>query len=214
MNVIVTCGPSYEPIDSVRRLTNFSTGSLGIALANALADAGHRVTCLKGAAATCPDPLRVARAMEFTTNDDLAARLAAISAECPVDVVFHPAALCDFKVEEVRDDSGATLNSGKFPTRHGRLWMALTPTIKVLPMMRGWFPRARIVGWKYEVEGSPESVVAAAARQFKESGSDTCIVNGPAWGGGFGWCEKGREVVPLDSNQALLEFLVRWVGAI
>ena len=39
--VIVTCGPSFEPIDQVRRITNFSTGELGILLANALTSAGH-----------------------------------------------------------------------------------------------------------------------------------------------------------------------------
>ena len=30
MKVIVTCGPSYEPVDEVRRITNFSTGELGV----------------------------------------------------------------------------------------------------------------------------------------------------------------------------------------
>ena len=36
MNCIVTCGPTYEPLDEVRRLTNFSTGRLGTELANYL----------------------------------------------------------------------------------------------------------------------------------------------------------------------------------
>ena len=52
MRVIVTCGPSYEPIDRVRRLTNFSTGELGLLLAAALAREGHEVICLKGEGAT------------------------------------------------------------------------------------------------------------------------------------------------------------------
>ena len=42
MKIIVTCGPSYEPIDEVRRITNFSTGELGSRLARALARAGQR----------------------------------------------------------------------------------------------------------------------------------------------------------------------------
>jgi len=37
MNCIVTAGPTYEPLDDVRRLTNFSTGRLGTELANFLA---------------------------------------------------------------------------------------------------------------------------------------------------------------------------------
>ena len=43
MKVIVTCGPSYEPIDQVRRLTNFSTGELGVHLSNQLARVGFEV---------------------------------------------------------------------------------------------------------------------------------------------------------------------------
>ena len=56
MQVIVTCGPSYEPIDRVRRLTNFSSGELGVHLSNQLARAGFEVFCLKGSGATYPSP--------------------------------------------------------------------------------------------------------------------------------------------------------------
>ena len=52
MKVMVTCGPSFEPIDQVRRLTNFSTGELGVHLSNQLARAGFEVFCLKGSGAT------------------------------------------------------------------------------------------------------------------------------------------------------------------
>src|ERR1700730_630479 len=48
MRVVVTCGPSYEPIDEVRRITNFSTGELGSLLANHLAKAGCEVVCFRG----------------------------------------------------------------------------------------------------------------------------------------------------------------------
>jgi phosphopantothenate---cysteine ligase (CTP) len=71
MKIIITCGPSYEPIDGARRMTNMSTGKLGITLANALTDDGHEVICLKGEGATCPDPLRAASVRSFTTNEDM-----------------------------------------------------------------------------------------------------------------------------------------------
>ena len=56
MKVTVTCGPSYEPIDQVRRLTNFSTGELGVHLSNQLIRAGFGVFCFKGSGATYPGP--------------------------------------------------------------------------------------------------------------------------------------------------------------
>ena len=52
MHCIVTAGPTYEPIDQVRRLTNHSTGQLGTGLAKRLAADGHEVTLLRGRAAT------------------------------------------------------------------------------------------------------------------------------------------------------------------
>jgi len=56
MKVIVTCGPSYEPVDQVRRITNFSIGELGVRLCNELARAGFEVFCLKGSGAMHPGP--------------------------------------------------------------------------------------------------------------------------------------------------------------
>ena len=52
MNCIVTAGPTFEPLDEVRRLTNFSTGRLGTELANFLAARGHKVVLLAGETAT------------------------------------------------------------------------------------------------------------------------------------------------------------------
>jgi phosphopantothenoylcysteine synthetase/decarboxylase len=52
MNCIVTAGPTYEPLDDVRRITNFSTGRLGTELANFLAARGHHVILLIGVMST------------------------------------------------------------------------------------------------------------------------------------------------------------------
>ena len=93
MKIIVTCGPSYEPIDQVRRISNFSTGRLGIALANALAMRGWEVICFKGEQATCPDPLRVHATHLFSTNQNLADRLASLPEPERIGAVFHAAAL-------------------------------------------------------------------------------------------------------------------------
>src|SRR5436190_996413 len=146
--VVVTCGPSYEPIDQVRRITNFSTGRLGITLANALTDAGHRVFCLKGEQATNPTPIRAFRTIPFSTNDDLAVNMQKLAAE-GIGAIFHAAALCDFKVAKVQNAAGEALKSAKFPTRGDPLTLTLEPTTKVLPNLRKWFPETQIVGWKY-----------------------------------------------------------------
>src|SRR6266478_1172022 len=101
MNIIITCGPSYERIDEARRMTNFSTGKLGVTLANFLTDAGYDVFCFKGEGSTFSGTVRARRVEAFTTNDDLAQRLKSISQAENIDAVFHAAALCDYRVDQV-----------------------------------------------------------------------------------------------------------------
>src|SRR5262245_45957571 len=140
MKVIVTCGPSYEPIDEVRRITNFSTGELGVLLSDQLARAGFEVLCFKGSCATHPGPGRPCQLRLFNTNDDLLALLEQASAAHNILAVFHVAALCDYKVKRVEDDQGQSCNSPKIASRSGALTICLEPATKVISRMRRLFP--------------------------------------------------------------------------
>ena len=211
MNAVVTCGPGSEPIDEVRRITNFSSGELGVRLANRLAAAGHDVTCLKGSGATTPIPLVAAATLSFTTNDDLLGKLAALPRPGTVDAVFHAAALGDFTVASIRDTAGRELRAAKIPSRQDAIALTLVPARKVLPELRGLFPSARIVGWKYELEGSRPDAVAAAVRQFREATVDACVVNGKAWGDGFGFVVGETVEAAIPTKEALAEFLADWL---
>ena len=95
MNCIVTAGPTFEPLDEVRRLTNFSTGRLGTELANFLAARGHKVLLLVGELATYAGPRRAQRVETFSTTVDLHAKLKTLSSK-KVDAIFHVAAVNDF----------------------------------------------------------------------------------------------------------------------
>ena len=75
MHCVVTAGPTYESLDTVRRLTNFSTGRLGTELANFLAGRGHHVTLLIGEQATFPGARQAQRVETFSTTRDLQERL-------------------------------------------------------------------------------------------------------------------------------------------
>ncbi|HEY0548060.1 MAG TPA: phosphopantothenoylcysteine decarboxylase [Verrucomicrobiae bacterium] len=189
MRCIVTAGPTYEPLDQVRRLTNHSTGRLGSELTNYLSECGHEVTLLIGQQATWRGERAAARVETFTTTDNLRLRLRALADE-GWDAVFHAAAVSDFTFGKTfsRDSKGAlhAVQSGKLSTR-GEPWLVeLVPTQKIIAELRGWFPRATIVGWKYEVDGTREQVIEKASRQIFENQTDACVANGPAYGGGFG----------------------------
>ena len=211
MKLIVTCGPAFEPIDGARRVTNFSTGRLGIVLANHFASHGWEVACLKGEQATCPDPLHARRVLAFSTNDDLAAKLALLAGEGGWAAVLHAAALCDFRVERVLNECGEAVASPKFSSREGRLKLELAPATKVLPKLRGWFPHARLVGWKYELAGERGDAFAKAWAQLAECHTDACVLNGAAYGAGFGFCTASAFHGCADSA-ALADWCARWLA--
>jgi phosphopantothenate---cysteine ligase (CTP) len=190
MNCIVTAGPTYEPLDDVRRLTNFSTGRLGTELANFLAARGHQVTLLVGTTATHAGERHAQTVKFFTTTADLRAKLKAFAGK-NIDALFHAAAVSDFAFGRkfTRDTAGglkAFAPSKKIPTRGGTLFIELVPTPKIIAELRGWAPAAQLVGWKFEADGGRLSVLGAARKQIANCATDACVANGPAYGRGFG----------------------------
>ncbi len=192
MNCIVTAGPTYEPLDDVRRLTNFSTGRLGTELANYLVARGHRVTLLLGALATHPGERHAQTVQIFSTTADLQARLKALSGpKKKVDAIFHAAAVSDFGFGKMFTRSAAGRltpfkPSKKISTRRGELLVELVPTPKIIAGLRRQFPMTRIVGWKYEADGRRTNAIGAAKKQIADCTTDACVANGPAYGLGFG----------------------------
>lgn len=211
MRCLVTAGPSYESLDRVRRLTNFSTGGLGTRLADALHAAGHEVVLLRGRLATAPPPRPGYEVRDFTTSADLAARFLEFSGDDPV-AVFHAAAVADFGfgqvVERAPDGRTRPLSGGKLPTRGGPIWVELMPTPKLLDGLRDWYPLGWLVGWKYEVEGPSSRVVGRGIEQLKASRSDVCVLNGPGYGPGFGLLQAGTTLPEAVGSEA---DLIAWL---
>lgn len=215
MHCIVTAGPTYEPLDQVRRLTNFSTGRLGSELTNFLAARGHEITLLISQQASYRGERRARKVETFTTTASLRDHLRALAGQ-PVDAVFHAAAVSDFAFAKIwrRTPEGELkeLQAGKISTRQGTLLAELAPTPKIIAELRQWFPRARLVGWKYEVEGGRAGVIQLAQRQITECRTDACVANGPAYGSGFGLVRTGSGFSHLPDTATLfasLEELVR-----
>jgi phosphopantothenoylcysteine synthetase/decarboxylase len=189
MNCIVTAGPTFEPLDDVRRLTNFSTGRLGTELANHLTACGHKVTLLIGESATYAGERRAQSVKVFSTTADLRAKLKAFSGK-KVDAIFHAAAVSDFAFGQIFAETksgefAALKASKKISTRTGNLLVELVPTPKIIAELRGWFPRTKIIGWKYEADGGRADALRAAAKQLADDATDFCVANGPAYGQGF-----------------------------
>lgn len=105
-HVLVTSGPTHEPIDPVRYIANRSSGAQGTALAAALRDLGARVTFVTGPGSVPPPPgvtvVRVESAREM---------LAAVEAALPAEVAVMAAAVADWHVanasgQKMKKDAG------------------------------------------------------------------------------------------------------------
>lgn len=210
MRVVITTGPSYEPLDKVRRLTNFSTGELGTLLSEAFAQAGHSVTCFRGTASTFSSPLWGVHVIPFNTNADLENGLARLPAREEVQMVFHAAALCDFRVRDIANEKGEPVHGDKISSREGALRVTLEPAPKLIASLRRLFPASILVGWKYEAEGTIDNVRAKGRAQIEECLTDACVLNGHAYGSGFEMISRANEQAHLPDKATLCRFLVEW----
>ncbi len=215
MRCIVTAGPTYERLDEVRRLTNFSTGRLGIELAAHLTAHGHEVVLLVGEQATWPRERRAAMVECFSTTQDLLERFESLQGPA-VDAVFHVAAVSDFAFGRAweRTESGELreLREGKLSTRQDNLLVELVPTPKLISRLRGFFPRARLVGWKYEVDGDRAAVLAKARQQLSDNHTDACVANGRAYGEGFGVVTRDGENQHVTGREELFASLEKLIA--
>ena len=115
-HVIVTSGPTHEPIDPVRYIANRSSGKQGHAIAAALAGLGARVTLVSGPVSV-PDPAGVT----VRRIETAAEMLAACQAALPADAAIFAAAVADWRVANAAD--------GKIKKQPG----AAAPTFDLVP---------------------------------------------------------------------------------
>jgi len=96
LKVVVTAGPTREPVDPVRFISNRSSGKMGFAVARAAVDAGARVTLLAGPV-NLPTPPGVERVDVETTQQMFDAAMAAVA---DADIYIGAAAISDYRPEQ------------------------------------------------------------------------------------------------------------------
>ncbi|SIT82949.1 bifunctional phosphopantothenoylcysteine decarboxylase/phosphopantothenate--cysteine ligase CoaBC [Pontibaca methylaminivorans] len=161
--VLVTSGPTHEPIDPVRYIANRSSGAQGAALAGALAELGAEVIFVTGPA-TVPPPAGV-RVVAVESARDMEQ---AVGAALPVDAAVFAAAVADWRV------SGAATRKIK-KSREGlpTLELAENPDILAgVAQMQTGRPRL-VVGFAAETD----DMVAHATAKRARKGCDWIVAN-------------------------------------
>lgn len=209
MRVVITGGPSAEPIDKVRVITNRSTGELSVKLAEIFGRAGHQVFLFLGQGAV----FHHRRAVAFERNEDLETLLERVAEPARVDLVLHAAALSDFGVGRV-SEQGVLGAASKISSAASSVELRLVPKPKLIGKLRRLFPSACIVGWKLEFDGDRTDIIAEAKKQIRDNHTDACIVNGPAFGAGFGFCQAEGLMHSVATKQELAEFLLQFAESL
>jgi phosphopantothenoylcysteine decarboxylase/phosphopantothenate--cysteine ligase len=187
MRVLVTAGPTVEPIDPIKLITNRSSGKMGIAVARAAALRGAEVTLIYGPGTeTPPSNVKVVRVQ--TTREMCEAFLRELGFS--PDIIVSTAAAQDFMVEEPADRK----------LRHSEpLTLRLAPAPRVLDNARKLVPGAFIVGFKAEYGVTDEQLANAARDKLGEHGLDMVVANDVSRpGAGFG--SETNEVVIVSQS--------------
>ncbi|MBV8963680.1 MAG: bifunctional phosphopantothenoylcysteine decarboxylase/phosphopantothenate synthase, partial [Hyphomicrobiales bacterium] len=159
--VIVTSGPTVEPIDPVRFLSNRSSGKQGHAIAAAAAAAGADVVLVSGPV-SIPDPAGV-RTLHVETAVQM---LAAVEAALPSDIAVFSAAVADWRVEP----AWQKIKKGK----SGAPALALIENPDILASISRHPRRPRLViGFAAETE----EMLAHARQKLERKGCDMIVAN-------------------------------------
>jgi len=181
-HVLVTAGPTHEPIDPVRYIANRSSGKQGYAIAAAAAAAGARVTLVSGpvALATPPGVDRI----DVESADEMAA---AVKKALPADVAVMVAAVSDWRTKDFAPEK--IKKRGSAPPA-----LLLTENPDILATVSTGKQRPKLlIGFAAETE----DVVENASRKRKSKGVDWIVANdvSPA---------KGKNVMGGDENAVTL----------
>jgi phosphopantothenoylcysteine decarboxylase / phosphopantothenate---cysteine ligase len=183
-HVIVTAGPTHEPIDPVRMIANRSSGKQGFAIAGALADLGARVTLVAGPV-SLETPAGVARIDVETAqqmNDAVAAAL-------PADSAVLVAAVADWRVEPAAD---------KLKKEDGPPALEWQRTPDILAALAGHPDRPKLlVGFAAETR----AVEANAADKRARKGCDWIVANDVS-GDVMGGDDNKVHLITADGSEA------------
>jgi phosphopantothenoylcysteine decarboxylase/phosphopantothenate--cysteine ligase len=159
-HVLVTAGPTHEPIDPVRVIANRSSGKQGFAIAAAAARAGARVTLVAGPV-SLPTPGGVAR-IDVETAQQMAD---AVEEALPADIAILVAAVADWKVEAA---------SAKLKKSEGPPVLSFTPNPDILATLAEHPDRPNLlIGFAAETD----NVVANAEAKLQSKKADWIVAN-------------------------------------
>lgn len=186
-HVLVTAGPTREPLDPVRYLSNRSSGRMGYALATLAARRGAQVTLVTGPTTLAP-PAGV-RVIPVQTAEEM--REAVRHALGPATIVVKAAAVADYRVAQPA--------SAKIRSKQGGLTLTLAPTPDILQELGQAKGHRFLVGFAAETS----DLRASAQAKLRAKGVDLIVAN-----------DVSRPDIGFDVEANQVVMLDRWGGVV
>jgi phosphopantothenoylcysteine synthetase/decarboxylase len=170
MKLLISSGPTKEPIDKVRYISNISSGETGRALANYFHEKSFDVISLYGKGSAKPE--KVNRAIEFETFESLNSLMQKTLKTEKFDIVIHLAAVSDFSVKAVF--------KGKIESKEDIFYLPLKKNFKILDRIKSYSKSDGIpyvVGFKLTDHPSKESWLRAVQDVYDRGQVDLMVHN-------------------------------------
>lgn len=201
MKILITSGGTTEQIDSVRGITNHSTGKLGKEMAEHFLKAGHQVSLVTTKAAVKPNASEQLSIYHITNVSSLIQTLKLLVENH--DVLIHCMAVSDYTpvymtdLEEVKEatDIETLLKKSNQETKISSssdvqvLFLKKTP--KVISMVKEWNPNIQLIGFKLLVDVTEDQLISVAKDSLIKNKADYIVANDLA-------------TISADSHKALL----------
>ena len=189
-HIIVTSGPTHEPIDPVRYIANRSSGAQGTAIAVALRNLGAAVSFITGPATVpAPDGVRIVRVQTAVQMQ------AAVQAALPADAAVFAAAVADWRVLNAVESKIKKDKSGKMPVLEFAENPDILAQVAQLPSHR---PKL-VVGFAAETD----NVLANAAAKRLRKGCDWIVANDVSPGTGImGGTENAVTLISASGTES------------
>ena len=180
--ILISMGGTYEPIDSVRGITNKSSGKMGLELAKEAYIRGADLTLV--VANVNVDIPSVFETIPVETSKEMNDVILSIIGD--YDIFISAAAVSDFEFKK-QDDKKIDSSSS--------LFLNLKPTTKIIRQIKKINPDIFLVGFKAEFNISSDEIIKCAKKQIVDAGTDLVIANDISRDG----CHFGS-----DNNEVLI----------
>jgi phosphopantothenoylcysteine decarboxylase / phosphopantothenate---cysteine ligase len=166
--VLITAGPTWVAIDSVRVISNVATGETGKLLAEKLNDSGANVTLLINSEDSCYLNKRIL-IKPFRFFDTLEKNILRELTSSKFDIFIHTAAVSDYRP--------ARSFRGKIKSGKNKLRLDLIPTSKIINRIKEIDDTILLVGFKYEPVAGKEQLIRETKKLINNSNADIVIAN-------------------------------------